>query len=202
MHVIGCIVVDEIHLISDPGRGYILELLLTKCEYVSRLTGHHIQIITMSATLPNLHLLTKWLKAEFFSTDFRPVELREMIKVGNVIYGNDLKVIRRLDNWNTEEFPKDQDAVGQLCVETMCEGGAVIVFCPSKDWCESLSHHLAGFVYNVGKSKTEVGNKLRQQLDMAKIGELKLQFKNCPSGKPSREPYIFIVMEYNHQISY
>lgn len=32
---VGIIVVDEVHLISDPNRGYILELLLAKTLYVS-----------------------------------------------------------------------------------------------------------------------------------------------------------------------
>ena len=32
---LGAVVVDELHLIGDPGRGYLLELLLTKIRYIS-----------------------------------------------------------------------------------------------------------------------------------------------------------------------
>ena len=32
---LGIIVVDELHLLGDPSRGYLLELLLTKVRYVT-----------------------------------------------------------------------------------------------------------------------------------------------------------------------
>lgn len=136
----------------------------------------------MSATLPNIPLLTKWLNAEFFYSNFRPVELHEMIKIDNVIYDKQMEVIRHISNDN-DQFPKDDDGIGQLCIETVNDGCAVIVFCPSKDWCEALTHHLASYVFNIGKSKTEIGRKLRIQFNMEKIAELKAQLKNCPTGK-------------------
>lgn len=39
----------------------------------------------MSATLPNLDTLARWLKAELYVTDFRPVPLKELLKVENKI---------------------------------------------------------------------------------------------------------------------
>lgn len=179
---IGCIVVDEIHLISDPSRGYILELLLAKILYACRRFSHRIQIVTMSATLPNLELLTKWLAAEFYRTDYRPVALQEMIKIDSVIYDQSMKPLRQLDTTPFVPIAKDQDGIGQLCVETLAEGCAVIVFCPSKDWCESLSTHVAGFVYAVGKSKSDIGLRLRACLDMEAIEELKAQLRNSSTG--------------------
>ena len=33
---LGVIVVDELHLLGDPSRGYLLELLLTKIQFMSK----------------------------------------------------------------------------------------------------------------------------------------------------------------------
>lgn len=183
LNTIGVIVVDEIHLISDPGRGYILELLLTKAIFCSKKLQTNIQIVTMSATLPNSELLTKWLKAEYYYTDFRPVALQEMIKIGNEIFDKDMKLVRTISAAEYTDFEKDQDNIGQLCIETILEGSAVIVFCPSKDWCESLSLHIAGYIYRIGKSRTALGEQLRTKINMELIEDLKSHLKNSPTGE-------------------
>lgn len=46
----------------------------------------NIQLIGMSATLPNLSLLAEWLDAELYKTEFRPVPLNEQCKVLYDIY--------------------------------------------------------------------------------------------------------------------
>lgn len=40
----------------------------------------------MSATLPNLDILAKWLDATLYHTDFRPVPLKEYLKIGKNVY--------------------------------------------------------------------------------------------------------------------
>lgn len=182
INTIGCIVVDEVHMISDPSRGYILELLLAKILYVNQKIDCNIQIITMSATLPNLDLLTNWLQAEFYQTDFRPVELKEMIKIDNKIFNNKMELIRSVSDDEYQLFPQDPDNIGQLCVETILEDCSVIVFCPSKDWCEQLATNLAKFIYEIGRSKTDMGMKMRTQIKLPLIEETKAQLRNCPAG--------------------
>lgn len=180
---IGIIVVDEIHLISDPGRGYILELLIAKILYVCRKFQYQIQVITMSATISNVNVLIKWLSAEYYFTDFRPIALYEMIKIGPNIYDNKMKMVRTLEMDTFLQIPNDQDNIGQLCMETILENCSVIVFCPSKNWCESLALQVANLIYIVGKNKNNtISEKLRQQINMKAIDEIKLQLKNCPTG--------------------
>lgn len=180
---LGIIVVDEIHLIGDASRGYILELLLAKILYMTRKhPAIRIQVVAMSATLPKMELLCEWLTADMFVTDFRPVALNEMIKVNRNIYNNRMELIRTLTE-DTAEFSNDQDNIAQLCLETIAEKCSVIVFCPTKERCEKLALTVAEAIYKVQKKDTEFGVKIKQAIAADRLLEVKEQLKlNCPTG--------------------
>lgn len=66
--------------VGEGERGYLLELLLTKLRYVAvspdpeaKPDAAHegLQIIGMSATMPNVASVAQWLGAQLFETDFR-----------------------------------------------------------------------------------------------------------------------------------
>lgn len=179
LNTIGMIVIDEVHLISDPSRGYILELLLTKILYMCEKFQHQIQLVTMSATLPNVELLRKWLKAEFYYTDYRPVELKEMIKINNEIFDSQMRLIRKVNENFKDFFHNDTDEVCQLGMETLSENCQFIVFCPSKDWCEQLSTNFARGIYNIMKSRPEL---LENIVDKNRIQLIVDKAKALPSG--------------------
>ena len=168
VHQVGAVVVDELHMTGDPHRGYLLELLLTKLRYVCERwrgsgtalgppspppdTGGHegpaplerrsIQLIGMSATLPNLPILASWLGARLYRTEFRPVPLKEMVKVGPVLYdAAEFVEIRTFDK--ALSFPGDEDDILLICRERVTEGHSVLIFCPTKNWCESLAVTIA-----------------------------------------------------------
>ncbi|KAH8283889.1 hypothetical protein KR054_004622 [Drosophila jambulina] len=184
LDTIGMVVVDEVHLISDKGRGYILELLLAKILYMSRRNALQIQVITMSATLANVELLQRWLDAELYITDYRPVALQEMIKVGTKIFDQQLKFLRDVSQQAElrQALGNDSDHVAQLCIETLLEGCSVIVFCPSKDWCENLAVQLATAMHGLIKSGSELGQRLRANLNPEAIEEVKKQLRDIPTG--------------------
>lgn len=58
------------------------------------------QVIGMSATLPNLHVLAKWLDAQLYSTSYRPIPLLQMVKIGPILYGEDFTVLRDLQSFS------------------------------------------------------------------------------------------------------
>ncbi|MFH8080372.1 MAG: DEAD/DEAH box helicase [Candidatus Aenigmatarchaeota archaeon] len=70
---IGLIVVDEIHMLTDPSRGPTLEILLTRLKSMLP----HAQILGLSATISNVKEIAEWLEAEIVESDWRPVKLYE-----------------------------------------------------------------------------------------------------------------------------
>ncbi|KAK0148331.1 DNA polymerase theta [Merluccius polli] len=210
MDLLGMVVVDELHMVGDSGRGYLLELLLTKIRFIAqkrtdkgsvlrfcmslglfvglsyclsyclyRLQRRYwrvyeyvvidrgvctfcfyssfsdgVQIIGMSATLPNLSLLARWLGAELYQTDFRPVPLQEHLKVGCNIYNNRLSLVRKFSP--VINVKGDDDHIVSLSYETVREGHSVLLFCPSKNWCEKLADSIAREFYNLRNTAKRV----------------------------------------------
>ncbi|MEA3430953.1 MAG: DEAD/DEAH box helicase [Nanoarchaeota archaeon] len=72
---VATIVVDEIHLLNDPGRGPTLEILLTILKQLLP----RAQYIGLSATIGNPEELAQWLKSELVLDTWRPVELKKGI---------------------------------------------------------------------------------------------------------------------------
>ncbi|CAL4128413.1 unnamed protein product, partial [Meganyctiphanes norvegica] len=191
LNKLGMIVVDELHMLGDSHRGYLLELMLTKVLFMSSAQKEQpesqesgIQIIGMSATLPNLSLLAEWLKGQLYHTDFRPVPLTMNIKLGNSIYDADMKKIRELIPEHTVKG--DSDQLIQLCLETVLEGFSVLVFCPSKAWCEKLAESVARAFFSIGKPSSQyppiVSAKLREYLNPEAISRVLDALQKCPVG--------------------
>ena len=84
---VSVIVIDEIHLLNDAGRGPTLEVLIT----ILRELVKDAQIIALSATIGNPERLAEWLGAELVVDDWRPVKLYKGVCFENEI-GFDEKV--------------------------------------------------------------------------------------------------------------
>ncbi|XP_064321633.1 DNA polymerase theta isoform X1 [Phalacrocorax carbo] len=196
MDSLGAVVVDELHMLGDSHRGYLLELLLTKIRYVTekaakrgaKMTGPGfggIQILGMSATLPNLGLLASWLDADLYCTDFRPVPLKERLKIGSNIYDSSMNLVREFQP--KLQLKGDEDHVVSLCYETVCDGHSVLIFCPSKNWCEKLADIIAREFYSLQQAKSSAKNSALSPVavDREEIDEVLDQLKRSVSGLDS-----------------
>lgn len=180
---LGIVVVDELHLIGDSHRGYLLELLLTKILYASSRSGHRspTQIVGMSATLPSLDVLAKWLRADLYRTDFRPIPLKEHVKIGADIFHPDFRLARKIDP--ARFVPNDIEHIVYLCLETILETHSILIFCPTKNWCEKMAQHVSGEFFNIGSSSTsQYGAQLRQQLKGDLLAQVLERLKATPAG--------------------
>uniref|UniRef100_A0A8C5FX72 DNA-directed DNA polymerase n=1 Tax=Gadus morhua TaxID=8049 RepID=A0A8C5FX72_GADMO len=183
MDLLGMVVVDELHMVGDSGRGYLLELLLTKIRFIALHSfSDGVQIIGMSATLPNLALLAGWLGAELYQTDFRPVPLQELVKVGSNIYDNTLSLVRKFSP--AINVKGDDDHIVSLSYETVRDGHSVLLFCPSKIWCEKLADSIARAFYNLRNTGEFFGKMscIAVCLDQKGLVDVIAQLRRTPAG--------------------
>ncbi|NXI79366.1 HELQ Helicase, partial [Rhipidura dahli] len=145
---LGLVVVDELHMLSEGSRGAILEITLAKILYTSKKT----QIIGMSATLNNVGDLQKFLQAEYYTNDFRPVQLKEYIKIRDTIYAVDCKTengfaFSRLLNfkYSSNLEKADPDHIIALVTEVIPKYSCLI-FCPTKKNCENVASMVSKYL--------------------------------------------------------
>ncbi|XP_057881053.1 helicase POLQ-like isoform X2 [Melospiza georgiana] len=138
---LGLVVVDELHMLGAGSRGAVLEITLAKILYTSKKT----QIIGMSATLNNVGDLQKFLQAEYYTNNFRPVELKEYIKIRDTIYAVDSKTengftFSHLLNfkYSSNLEKADPDHIIALVTEVIPKYSCLI-FCPTKKNCENVA---------------------------------------------------------------
>ncbi len=131
---IGCIIVDEVHMLDDPGRGPTLEILVSKLMRIC--TGA--QIIALSATISNSRELAGWMSAEVVESNYRPVVLERGIELmGNVSYDS-----------GREEKLCSNSSIPEIRIaeDTIAKGKQAIAFYSTKRNAEAGAERLAGMV--------------------------------------------------------
>ncbi|OQE39200.1 hypothetical protein PENCOP_c007G04315 [Penicillium coprophilum] len=151
---LGVVVLDELHMLDDEHRGYLLELMVTKLLLLQQ----DIQIVGMSATLSNTEMLAQWMNAKFYISTYRPIPIDEYLVYENGIYPAatsrqlfqtaskltaaaslhdtipphriiEPSIFKQLSNSAT-------NAMVALAVETAAVGFGSLVFCGSRSACQ------------------------------------------------------------------
>ena len=123
---ISLVIADEVHLIGSD-RGPTLEVSLARLRQMSP----DIQVLALSATISNTDEIAEWLKAESVTTDWRPVELREGVALGNHIVFRDGQV------QGIEQYHK-QDPIN-LALNSLDDGGQALIFVESRRRAQSTA---------------------------------------------------------------
>ncbi|KAM6362577.1 helicase POLQ-like isoform 2-T2 [Alca torda] len=154
---LGLVVVDELHMLGEGSRGATLEVTLAKILHTSKNT----QIIGMSATLNNVGDLQKFLQAEYYTNSFRPVELKEYVKIRDTIYAVDSKTengfsFSRLLNfkYSSNLEKADPDHIIALVTEVIPKYSCLI-FCPTKKNCENVASMVCKYLKKEFKAHRE-----------------------------------------------
>lgn len=172
------IVLDELHMIDDDHRGYLLELLATK---LLSLDDHAVQIIGMSATLTNIQLLATWLQAHYYETHYRPVPIEEHLVCEGRIYaaGTTTQLIKAATQANEAQTSQTQssalgviasssakelqdpvlNSVVALANETARAGYGVLVFASSRAGCESDALLISRVLPALNEMDTDIQEK-------------------------------------------
>ncbi|KAK1636704.1 DEAD/DEAH box helicase [Colletotrichum phormii] len=154
------VVLDELHMIDDDHRGYLMELMGTKLLTLPQ----PVQIIGMSATMSNISLLATWLGAHSYETRYRPVPIEEhLVYEGNVYPATTTsellktaknlntathqpgsRATRRIEPSSHKEFQDPVlNAVISLASETAKAGYGALVFASSRYGCEADARWIA-----------------------------------------------------------
>jgi helicase len=120
-------VLDEVHLVNDPGRGPTLEILAARLRQLNP----EMQVLALSATIRNSNEIAEWLDAELTTSEWRPVPLKE-----GVYYR---KRIKFADGSTHPVDVKIPDKLAALAVDTVKGGGQALVFVSTRRSAQSAA---------------------------------------------------------------
>ncbi|MFH0970487.1 MAG: LAGLIDADG family homing endonuclease, partial [Candidatus Diapherotrites archaeon] len=153
---IGTLIIDEVHEL-DSDRGATLEMVITKL----RILNPKIQIVALSATVPNADELAVWLNAKLIESDYRPVPLKEGVYYDQqIVFKGEGKEI---------DFPGD-DPIHSFISDTVKQKKQVLVFANTRKRAESLAAQSSNTIFTLlssdeKKELAKISGKIEQALE-------------------------------------
>ncbi len=143
---VGLIVVDELQMLTDAGRGANLEFLLTHLK-AQRTIGIEPQLVTLSAVVGDTNGFERWLGARLLYSTERPVPIEE----GTISLDGDFRFVgtdgkeQRRARYVTPEYRKgsSQDVIIPLVRQLVEAGEKILVFRETKPIVRATARYLA-----------------------------------------------------------
>jgi len=137
MDEISLIVADEVHLLNEAERGPTLEVVLARLMQINP----DIQILALSATINNVEEIAEWLKADYVTTEWRPILLKEGVLLHDEIQFRDGDA-RKIEK-------KTKNTAINLVLSTIKSGGQALIFASTRKNAVTLANRVAGEVEEV-----------------------------------------------------
>ncbi|UCH31601.1 MAG: DEAD/DEAH box helicase, partial [Candidatus Bathyarchaeota archaeon] len=131
MDEISLVVADEVHLLNDSERGPTLEVVLARLIQINP----EIQILALSATIKNVEELADWLKAQYVTTEWRPVKLNEGVLLQQEIQFKD-GAASRIGKYS-------KNPALNLALHVVKSGGQALIFASTRRNAVSLAKKTA-----------------------------------------------------------
>ncbi len=129
---VGLLIVDEVHLLNDVGRGPTLEVVMTKLrEMIPTL-----RVLALSATISNAEEIASWLDAKLVTSNYRPVPVKKAVFCGGALL---------YENGEMEKLAGVSDADGML-IYFANRNKQLLVFVNSRRNAENMAAKLSGKV--------------------------------------------------------
>lgn len=128
---ISLVVADEVHLLNDSERGPTLEVILARLMQINP----GIQLLALSATIKNVEELADWLKAQYVTTEWRPVTLNEGVILHDEIQFKDGSAVK------VGKYSRNPAL--NLALSTVKSGGQALIFASTRKNAVALAKKLA-----------------------------------------------------------
>ncbi|WP_370942371.1 DEAD/DEAH box helicase [Amycolatopsis sp. cg5] len=152
---VGCLIVDEIHLLGDAERGPVLEALLARMRGAEA----RMRIVGLSATVSNADEIATWLDARLVRVAWRPTRLTWQ-----------LPAVAAHRDWSLVETSRIRLA-SAITAMVSAEEGSVVVFCGSKRGVRRTALVIAGSRgADITGVRPEDHDRLRQVCDSVGVG--------------------------------
>ena len=160
---IGVLIVDEIHSLGTD-RGSTLEMVITKLRFFNK----NLQVLGLSATIPNSKEIASWLNADLVESDFRPVKLVEGVFLeGTIDFGK-----------RKEKIESKSDDIEALAADTLARGKQALIFANTRKRSEGIAKRLASLT---SRQLTESEKKELEKASEKALNVLEQPTEQCRS---------------------
>ena len=172
MNEVSVTVADEVHLINDAERGPTLEVVLARLMQLNP----KMQVLALSATIKNVKEIAEWLKAEYVTTEWRPIPLREGVYFQNEVMFKDGETVKVREYVNHPSI--------NIALDTIRKGGQALIFVGTRRGAMNLAKKASKHVYellstSMKRSLKSVAERILASEEKTKLSETLCETVKC-----------------------